>query len=104
MSTHQPPGGPHPEGTPGYTPPQDPWAGGYEQGVASVPTDAIRQQYDPYGGVPGEVWSQETVVHGGQYGPPPQRSRVGIFVLVFVIVLILGGGGGFTAWYLVTQG
>src|SRR6187549_3396009 len=76
MSTSQPPGGP-PEG--GYAQPQDPWAGGYEPGLASVPTDPIPQQYDPYSSVPpGEIWSQATAIQGGPYGyvpqqPPPAR-------------------------------
>src|SRR5262245_49127974 len=37
MSTYQQSGGP--EGQPGYAQPQDPWAGGFEPGQASVPTD-----------------------------------------------------------------
>lgn len=102
--TYQPPGGPPPEGPPSYAQPQDPWAGGYEQGVASVPTDPIPQQYDAYppGATPSDVWSQPTVMHGGQYAYAPQpRSKVGLFVLVFLLVLVLGGGGGFAAWYIV---
>ena len=69
MSTQQPPGGPA-EG--GYAQPQDPW-GGYEPGVASVPTDPIPQQYPPMG--PGDVWSQSTVAQGGPYGYVPQQPQ-----------------------------
>ncbi|HLT09406.1 MAG TPA: hypothetical protein VK028_01200 [Micromonosporaceae bacterium] len=102
--TYQPPSGQQPESQPAYAPPQDPWAGGYEQGVASVPTDPIPQQYESYGG-PGDAWSQQqTVLHGQQYAYVPQRSsRVGLFVLVFLLVLVLGGGGGFAAWYIVSN-
>jgi hypothetical protein len=109
MSTYQPPGGQPPEGTPAYTQPQDPWASGQDHGLASVPTDPIPQQYDPYAhGVAGDqVWSQETVAHGGApygYAPqPPQRNKAGMIAVVFLAVLILGGGGGFAAWYLTTQ-
>jgi hypothetical protein len=108
MSTYQPPGGPPPDGTPSYAQPQDPWAGGFEQGVASVPTDPIPQQYDSYvpGAVPGEVWAQQTVVHGGQpyaYVPQPQRSKAGVVIAVFLAVLVLGGGGGYAAYYVTTH-
>ncbi len=104
MSTYQPPGGQQPEGSPPYTPPQDPWAGGFEPGQASVPTDPIPQQYGSYAPSQGEVWSQPTVQHGSPYGYVPQpapKSRAGMFVLIFLIVLILGGGGGVGAWYFV---
>jgi hypothetical protein len=108
MSTYQPPGGQPPEGTPSYAPPQDPWASGQDHGLASVPTDPIPQQYDPYAhGVGGDVWAQETVAHGEQqygYGPPqPQRSKAGLIAVVFFAVLVLGGGGGFVAWYVTTK-
>jgi hypothetical protein len=105
--TYQAPGGQQPEGTPAYAQPQDPWAGGYEQGVASVPTDPIPQQYDPYphGLVPGGVWTQETELHGAPYGyaPAPPRSRTGLFLLVFLLVVVLGGGGGFAAWWIISN-
>src|SRR5262245_33862313 len=57
MSTYQPPGGQPSEGTPSYSQPQDPWATGHDHGLASVPTDPIPQQYDPYahGGVEGSA-------------------------------------------------
>jgi hypothetical protein len=103
--TYQPPGGQPPEGTPTYPQPQDPWAAAHDHGLASMPTDPIPQQYDPYahGGVPGEVGAQQTVLHGGQpYGyvpPPPRRSRAGLIAVVVLAVLVLGGGGGFAAWY-----
>jgi hypothetical protein len=108
MSTYQPPNGQPPEGTPAYAQPQDPWAGGFDQGVASVPTDPIPQQYDPYaqGGVPPGVWAQETAPHPGQpygYVPATQKSKAGLIVVVFLIVLVLGGGGGFAAWYVTTH-
>jgi hypothetical protein len=109
MSTYQPPGGQPPEGTPSYAQPQDPWASGQDHGLASVPTDPIPQQYDPYAhGLTGaDVFSQETVAHGGQpYGyvpQPPQRGKAGLIAVVFLAVLVLGGGGGFAAWYVTTQ-
>ena len=104
MSTNQPPGGQQPEGTPAYAQPQDPWAGGYDPGHVSVPTDPIPQQYDPYAqGAQGEVWSQPTVAQGGPYGyvpQQPQKSKAGVIILIFLVVLLLGGGGGFGAWYI----
>ena len=100
MSTQQPPGG-APEG--GYAQPQDPW-GGYEPGVASVPTDPFPQQYDPYNAPPGQVWSQDTVAHGGRYGyvpqQPPKRST-GKVIGVALAVLIVAGGAGYAAYRLV---
>ncbi len=108
MSTYQPPGGQPPEGTPSYAQPQDPWSGGFDQGLASVPTDPIPQQYDPYaqGVSQGDVWSQETAPHGGQqygYAPAPPKRKVGLIIAVFLAVLVLGGGGGFAAWYVTTH-
>ena len=110
MSTYQPPGGPSPEGTPSYPQPQDPWATGHDHGLASVPTDPIPHQYDPYahGVAEGDIWVQQTVAHGGQqpYGYLPQqqqRSRAGLVLVVFLAVLVLGGGGGYAAWYVITQ-
>jgi hypothetical protein len=106
MSTYHPAGGQH-EGTPGYPQPQDPWEGGYDSGLASVPTDPIPQQYDAYGNPQpgyeqGGLWSQPTVQQGGGYpGYPPQPARkAGQMVLVVLIVALLAGGGGFLAWYL----
>jgi hypothetical protein len=105
--TYQPPGGQPPEGTPTYPQPQDPWAAAHEHGLASMPTDPIPQQYDPYahGAGPGEVGAQQTVLHGGQpYGyvpPPPRRSKAGLIAVVVLAVLVLGGGGGFAAWYVI---
>jgi hypothetical protein len=101
--TYQPQGGPQPEGTP-YAQPQDPWA---EPGVASVPTDPIPQQYDPYqGSLPsGQIWSQQTVAHGPQYGyGQPQPGRGKLIALVVTLLVVLGGAGGYAAWYIVTQG
>ena len=111
MSTHQPPGGPPPEGNQGYAQPQDPWEGGFEPGLASVPTDPIPQQYEPYPQghgyqQQGDVWSQETVAHGAPYPHGPQQTssnRAGMIVLIVLIMLILGGGGGFAAWYFTKQ-
>jgi hypothetical protein len=103
MSTYQQSGGP--EGSPGYAQPQDPWAGGFEPGQASVPTDPTPQQYDPYGGYgPGDPYAQHTVPQGGYPGyPPPQRSRVLPIAITAVIVLLLGSGAGYAAWYVATK-
>jgi hypothetical protein len=105
MSTQQPGGAPPPDG-PGYAQPQDPWEG-YEPGLASVPTDPIPQQYEPYGHYPaGDVWSQQTVAQGGYAPAPPvqpQGRRTGTVILVVLAVLLLGGGGGFAAWYITKQ-
>ena len=104
MSTYQPPGGPQSEGTP-YAQPQDPWSGA-EPGVASVPTDPIPQQYDPYqsGLTPSQIWSQQTVAHGAQCGYEQQPGRGKMIALVVTLLVVLGGAGGFAAWYIVTQG
>jgi hypothetical protein len=103
MSTQQPP-----EGS-GYAQPQDPWEGGYEPGLASVPTDPIpEQRYEPaypQGGPgfgPAEIWSQPTAARDGQ-GTRPESNRAGMVVLIVLIVLILGGGGGYAAWYVTKQ-
>lgn len=107
MSTYQPPGGPQqPPAPPAFVPAQDPWGGGFEQGVASVPTDPIpQQQFDQYAPQPsGDMWSQQTVAHGGQYAPVPQpRGRGGVIALVILAVVVLGGGGGYAAYYLVKR-
>jgi hypothetical protein len=111
MSTHQPGGGSPPDPNQGYAQPQDPWEGGYEPGLASVPTDPIPQQYEPYphgqGYPQGDVWSQATAAHGPQYGyqqqPPPAPNRTGMIVLIVLVILVLGGGGGFAAWYVTSQ-
>jgi hypothetical protein len=100
MSTFQPPGGQPADGPAAYPQPQDPWAG--EHGLASVPTDPIPQQYGPY--TPGDVWSQQTVAHGGQYSYVPAeqpKSRTGLVIGIFLAILLLGGGGGFAAWYVI---
>jgi hypothetical protein len=108
MSTYQPPGGQQPPaGPPAYTPPQDPWAGGFEQGVASVPTDPIpQQQYGQFGPNDAAAWgNQQTVPHGGQfeYAPPAQqrRSRAGLLTVIFLAIVVLGGGGGYATYYVV---
>lgn len=110
MSTYQPRGGQPPEGTPSYPQPQDPWATGHDHGLASVPTDPIPHQYDPYahGVAESDIWAGPTVAHGG---PPPygyvpqqrQKSKTGLIAVAFVAVLVLGGGGGYAAWYVITQ-
>lgn len=104
MSTYQPPGEP-----PSYSPPQDPWAG--ETGVAAAPTDPIpqsppQQQPPAYGQfTPGvaspSVWTQETISHGG-YEYVPQRSRLGMYILVMLAVIVFGGGGGYGAYLLIS--
>lgn len=97
MSTQQPPGG-TPEG--GYAQPQDPW-GGYEPGIASVPTDPIPQQYDPYSAPPGEVWSADTIQHGGQYPYVPQQpapKRTAKVIGIAALVLAVAGGAGYAAY------
>jgi hypothetical protein len=107
--TYQPPGGAPPEPTP-YAQPQDPWAGGHEPGVAAAPTDPIPQQ--PFGAgqyAPGvaspSVWTQETMSQGGPYGyaPSQPKSRIGVYLLVFLAIIVLGGGGGFGAYYVITH-
>lgn len=106
MSTNQPPDAQRPEGS--YVEPQDPWAGGYEPGVASVPTDPIPQPYEPFGGYQGgDAWSHQTVPHGaGPYaytGGQPRRSKTAMVLTVGLLALVLGGGGGYAAWYITTQ-
>ncbi|MGE5827295.1 MAG: hypothetical protein ACM30G_02895 [Micromonosporaceae bacterium] len=103
MSTHPQSGGP--EGSPGYAQPQDPWAGGFEPGQASVPTDPIPHQYDPYSSYQqGDPWAQQTMPHGGYPGyPPPRRSRALPIAITAVIVLLLGTGAGYAAWYVATN-
>jgi hypothetical protein len=98
MSTHQPPGGQQPEGTPGYAQPQDPWAGGPEHSLASMPTEHIA---DPY--AHGEVWSQATVAHGDSVEQPRKR-KPGMTVAIVLAALVLGGGFGFLAWYFTMRG
>jgi hypothetical protein len=99
MSTQQPPDG-------GYAQPQDPWEGGFEPGLASVPTDPIpEQRYDAYtpGAGPSDmIWSQQTVAQGG-YVPRPESNRTGMIVLIVLIVLVLGGGGGYAAYYFTSK-
>ena len=92
-----------PEGA--YAQPQDPWEGGFEPGLASVPTDPIpEQRYQPYpqGPGPSDLWSQQTVAQGG-YVPQPAPNRTGMIVLIVLIVLVLGGGGGYAAWYVTSK-
>jgi hypothetical protein len=100
--TQQPVGESAPEPAPSYAQPQDPWAG-FETGVAAVPTDPIPGR----DAIPqsGDVWSAETLQHGGPYGYVPQQqgNRVGLYILVIILVLLLGGGGGYSAWYVVTH-
>jgi hypothetical protein len=89
-----------PEGA--YAQPQDPWEGGYEPGLASVPTDPIpEQRFDGY--PPADLWSQQTVAQGGYVAQPPARNRTGMIVLIVLIVLILGGGGGYAAYYVTSK-
>jgi hypothetical protein len=90
-----------PEGA--YAQPQDPWEGGYEPGLASVPTDPIpEQRFEGYPAPGAEVWSQQTVAHGG-YVPQQAPNRTGMIVLIVLIVLILGGGGGYAAYYVTSK-
>jgi hypothetical protein len=98
MSTHQPPGGQQPEGTPTYAQPQDPWAGGPEHSLASMPTEDMA---DPY--AHGGVWSQATVAHGD----PVEQSRkrkTGMTVAIVVAALVLGGSIGYMAWFFTMRG
>ena len=90
---------------PSYVQPQDPWS----SGSASPPTDPIpappaRAQYAPGIAPPAtpspSVWSQETVVQGGDQQP---GGRAGLYVLVTLLVLVLGGAGGAGAWYLIKE-
>lgn len=109
MSNQEPPRGQQPDGASGYAQPQDPWAGGFEPGLASVPTDPIPTQYT-YGGYPtqqGHVdpWSPATMPAGNvPWVPqqPPKQSKLG-YVLLGLLVVVLAGGGGFLAWYLATR-
>jgi hypothetical protein len=102
MSTHPQSGGP--EGSPAYAQPQDPWAGGFEPGQASVPTDPIPHQYDPYASYQqGDPWAQQTVPHGGYPGYQARRSRALPIAITVVIVLLLGSGAGYAAWYVATN-
>jgi hypothetical protein len=106
MSTPQQPGGGHES----YAQPQDPWAGQFEPGLASVPTDPIPQQPGPYASPqPADVWSQPTMPQGAppQYAyvpqQPPRRGNAGVIVLVSILVLVLGGGGGYAAYRVLTS-
>jgi hypothetical protein len=104
----QPTSGGAPEGAPGYSQPQDPWAGGYEPGLASMPTDPIPQQYEQPYAVRPELWSQATAGPAGPpqppYGPPAgKRSNAAMIVGVILLVLVLGGGGGFAAYKYLTR-
>jgi hypothetical protein len=88
-----------PEGA--YAQPQDPWEGGYEPGLASVPTDPIpEQRFEGY--PPADLWSQQTVAQGG-YVPQRSPNRTGMIVLIVIIVLVLGGGGGYAAYYVTSK-
>jgi hypothetical protein len=88
-----------PEGA--YAQPQDPWEGGYEPGLASVPTDPIpEQRFEGYPAA--DLWSQQTVAQGG-YAAQPKSKRTGMIVLIVLIVLVLGGGGGYAAYYVTSK-
>lgn len=90
-----------PEGA--YAQPQDPWEGGYEPGLASVPTDPIpEQRFEGYPPAGSDLWSQQTVAHGG-YVPQRSSNRTGMIVLIVLIVLVLGGGGGYAAYYVTSK-
>jgi hypothetical protein len=95
---HQSPGG-QPEGMSAYAQPQDPWAGGPEHSLASMPTEHIADSYAPHG----EVWSQATVAHGDSVEQPHKR-KAGMTVLVVLAALVLGGGFGYLAWYFTMRG
>lgn len=102
MSSHQSPGHGEPEGAPGYAPPQDPWAGGWEPTLASAPTDPIPQQYglQQTAGA-GQPWSGQVAPSGYLVQPPPRRT--GLIALYVAIILAVAGGGGFAAWYFTGQ-
>jgi hypothetical protein len=85
-----------------YAQPQDPWEGGYEPGLASVPTDPIpEQRFDGY--PPADLWSQQTVAQGGYVAQQPRPNRTGMIVLIVLAVLVLGGGGGYAAYYVTSK-
>jgi hypothetical protein len=83
-----------------------------------MPTDPIPpQQYEQQYPTGSDVWSQATVLQGGQTGPtgytgptggytgsvaePRQGSRAGLLAIIFLAVVVLGGGGGYAAYYFV---
>jgi hypothetical protein len=84
-----------PEG--GYARPQDPWAGSFEPGVASLPTDPIPQQYEPR--PPAEAsgdWAPPT------YAPAAARRSWGIVGIVALLTL-LAAGAGYGAYYVTAK-
>lgn len=89
---------------PSYAQPQDPWS----SGSTSPPTDPIpapaRAQFAPGVAPPAapapNVWSQETVLHGGGEQP---GGRTGLYIFVTLLVLVLGGAGGIGAWYVIRE-
>ena len=59
--------------------------------------------YEPYPRPPADLWSQQTVAHGGYVPAAAAPNRTGMIVLIVLIVLVLGGGGGYAAWYVTSK-
>jgi hypothetical protein len=78
----------------GYARAQDPWAGSYEPGVASVPTDPIPQQYMPP--PPAEPDNSEWAPPS--HAPAPKR-HTGRTIGLVVLAVVLAGGAGYGAYY-----
>jgi flagellar basal body-associated protein FliL len=96
-----------------YAQPQDPWEGGldFPPGQASMPTDPIPHQYDPYSGTyPPQPYTGSGTWVPGTGGQPPtpsngwvqptQKPSKTVPILVGVLILVLLGGAGAAAyWY-----
>jgi hypothetical protein len=95
MSTPQQPG----EGQDAYAQPQDPWAGHFEPGLASVPTDPIPAQ----GYQTRTTWTDPLTPAAGNQYPERRRPGVGVIVLVLALIVVLGGGGGYAAYRVLTK-
>jgi hypothetical protein len=95
MSTPQQPG----EGHDAYAQPQDPWAGQFEPGLASVPTDPIPAQ----GYQTRSTWTGPLTPAAGTPYPERRRPGLGVIVLVLALIVVLGGGGGYAAYRVLTK-
>jgi hypothetical protein len=94
MSTPQQPG----EGQDAYAQPQDPWAGHFEPGLASVPTDPIPAQ----GYQTRTSWNDPPTPAAGTQYPERRRPGLGLIVLAVALIVVLGGGGGYAAYRVLT--